>query len=100
MKRDWRHCVQKTRMKIKKMGDKYRRKVQGRVVSKVLTLAWGSRSMKVENGIYFPDKENKGLFKANVVYWASLARVIYVCFFLATGDKSPTFFTISQHRVS
>lgn len=34
MKRDWRHCAQKNRMKIKKMGAKYRRKVQGRVVFK------------------------------------------------------------------
>lgn len=100
MKRDWRQCAQKNRMKIKKMGAKYRRKVQGRVVFKVLTLAWGSRSMRVENGIYFPDKENKGLFKANVVSWASLARVIYVYVSFSPQEINPPLFTISQHHVS
>ena len=100
MRRDWRHCAQKNRIKIKKMGVKYRRKVQGRVVFKVLTLAWGSRSMRVENGIYFPDKENKGLFKASVVSWASLARVIYVYVSFSPQEINPPLFTISQHRVS
>lgn len=67
---------------------------------KVLTLAWGSRSMRVENGIYFPDKENKGLFKARVVSWTCLAREIYVYVSFSPQEINPPLFTISQHRVS